>query len=189
MLDDLRRLLLKELLVADSSEKSTASLRERAENVREISGDFRLNAFIGRLTQYQSSDSDIEGLASLASNKPPRDWTDPDLNQAALELASFAQQFIRAESFARVKGRGDKRHAMAVVVALGGQPTPTSHEFSISDADKAAIEDLIYRVELTLKQADQKGKDIILAALAELSARFMNETVTPPTPRRRAAQS
>ena len=78
----------------------------------------------------------MEGLASLASNKPPRDWTDPDLNQVAFELASCAQQFIRAEAFARVKGRSDKRHAMAVVVAFGGQPTPSSHEFSISEADE-----------------------------------------------------
>jgi hypothetical protein len=141
------------------------------------------------MAQFQGTDADIEGLASLAANKPPRDWTDPDLNQAALELASFAQQFIRTEAFARVKGRGDKRHAMAVVVALGSQPTPTSHEFSVTEADRGAIEDLIYRVELTLREADQRQKHVILAALAELSARFMRETVEQPPKKRRAAQS
>ena len=189
MLDDLRKLLFKELQVLNSSPEAMASLRDRAENVREVSGDFRLNAFIGRLAQFKGTDADIEGLASLAANKPPRDWTDPDLNQAALELASFAQQFIRTEAFARVKGRGDKRHAMAVVVGMGNQPTPTSHEFFVSDADRGAIEDLIYRVELTLGQADQEQKHVILAALAEISARFMRETTGQPTNKRRAGQS
>jgi hypothetical protein len=189
MLNELRKLLLKELLVHDSSKESMGLLRARARNIQDISGDFRLNAFIGRLAQFQGTDSDIEGLASLASNKPPRDWTDPDLNQAALELANFAQQFIRTEAFARVKGRGDKRHAMAVVVAIAGQPTPRSHEFSITEQDRGAIEDLIYRVEFTLSQANQQGKHVILAALAELSARFMKDTADRPSKARRAVRS
>ena len=158
-----------------------AMLRKRAENVLQVSGDFRLNAFIGRLSQFHGTDSDIEGLASLAVNKPSRDWTDPDLNQATLELASFAQQFIRVEAFARVKGRGDKRHAMAVVVGMDGQPTPISHEFSVTDADQTAIQELIHRVEITLAQADQQQKNIIMAALAELSARYMRNTEEPPS--------
>ena len=188
MLDELRKLLLKELLVHDGSKEGMALLRDRARNVQDISGDFRLNAFIGRLAQFQGIDSDIEGLASLASNKPPRDWTDPDLNQAALELAGFAQQFIRTEAFARVKGRDDKRHAMAVVVAIGGQPTPRSHEFSVTEQDRSAIEDLIYRVELTLKQVSQQEKHVILAALAELSARFMKDAAERSSNARRAAR-
>lgn len=164
-----------------------ALLRKRAENVLQVSGDFRLNAFIGRLSQFQGAHSDIEGLASLAVNKPPQDWTDPDLNQVTLELASFAQQFILVEAFARVKGRGDKRHAMAVVVGMDGQPTPFSHEFSVTDSDYDAIQDLIHRVELTLAQADQQQKNIIMAALAELSARYMRNSEGPPTKRRKAA--
>jgi hypothetical protein len=84
MLDELRKLLLKELLVHNSSKESMELLRDRARNVQDVSGDFRLNAFIGRLAQFHGTDQDIEGLASLASNKPPRDWTDPDLNQAGL---------------------------------------------------------------------------------------------------------
>lgn len=189
LLDELRRLLLKELHVLDVSSPNLAVLRERAENVRDVSGDFRLNAFIGRIARFTGSDADVEGLASLAANKPPRDWTDPDVDQAALELASFAQQFIRAEAFARVKGRRDKRHAMAVVVALDGQPTPSSHEFSITESDRAAIDDLIFRVELTLKQADHRHRDIILAALAELSSRFMKDTLELSDTGRKVARS
>ena len=187
MLGEIRELLFKELQVIDAAETSMAMLRKRAENVLQVSGDFRLNAFIGRLSQFHGTDSDIEGLVSLAVNKPSRDWTDPDLSQTTLELASFAQQFIRVEAFARVKGRGDKRHAMAVVVGMDGQPTPISHEFSVTDADQNAIQELIYRVEITLAQADQQQKNIIMAALAELSARYMR-TEEPATKRRKVAR-
>jgi hypothetical protein len=132
-------------------------------------------------------DADIEGLASLAANKPAHDWTDPDLDQATLELAQFSQQFIRAEAFARVKGRGDKRHAMSVVVGMDGQPTPVSHEFSVTDEDYDAIQDLINRVEITLSQVNQQQKNVIMAALAELSAKYMRSIDEPATKRHKVA--
>jgi hypothetical protein len=77
---------------------------------------------------------------------------------------------------------------MAVVVAIGGQPTPRSHEFSVTEQDRSAIEDLIYRVELTLKQVSQQEKHVILAALAELSARFMKDAAERSSNARRAAR-
>jgi hypothetical protein len=187
MIDNLRKLLLKELQVVDESPQTLAVLRKRAENVLQVSGDFRLNAFVGRLSQFQGMDADIEGLASLAANKPAHDWTDPDLDQATLELAQFSQQFIRAEAFARVKGRGDKRHAMSVVVGMDGQPTPVSHEFSVTDEDYDAIQDLINRVEITLSQVNQQQKNVIMAALAELSAKYMRSIDEPATKRHKVA--
>jgi hypothetical protein len=86
----------------------------------------------------------------------------------------MAQHFIRAEAFARVKGRTEKRHAMAVIVGMNGRPGPVLEEFDVTDADRDAVEDLIARVELALHDADSKRKNIILAALAELSARYMH---------------
>jgi hypothetical protein len=125
------------------------------------------------LIHFEGTQADIEGIASLAANKPPRDWVDPDLDRAAVDIADMAQHFIRAEAFARVKGRSDKRHAMAVVVGMNGRPGPILEEFDVMDTDRTAIEDLIARVEQALEGADPKRKHIILAALAELSARYM----------------
>ena len=113
MLHRLRDLMLAELQVPNVSPQSLAELRDRAENIRQLAGDFRLDAFVGRLSQFDGSDESVEGIASLAANKPPRDWVDPDLDQAAIELADMAQKFLRAETYARVKGRPDKRQAMA----------------------------------------------------------------------------
>lgn len=85
----------------------------------------------------------------------------------------MAQKFIRSEAFARVKGRDDKRHAMAVVVGLGGRPSPIIEEFDVTDADRETVNNLVRLVEAALKTGPGGRKAITLAALAEVSARVM----------------
>ena len=175
MLHRLRDIMLSELRVPNVSPQSLAELRARAENIKQLAGDFRLDAFVGRLAQFDGSDETFEAIASLAANKPPRDWVDPDLDHAAVELADMAQKFLRAETYARVKGRPDKRHAMAVVIGMDGSPAPFLEEFSVADSDRAAVDDLIKRVAAALEEADTSSRSIILAALAELSARYIQQ--------------
>ena len=173
MLHRLRDAMLSELQVPNISPQSLAELQDRAENIRQLAGDFRLEAFVGRLSQFDGSDQSFEGIASLAANKPPRDWVDPDLDQAAIELADLAQKFLRAETYARVKGRQNKRHALAVVVGMGGRPTPVHDEFAITDMEREEVDALIKLVDAALKRSGEKPRNIILAALAELSAEYL----------------
>lgn len=169
----LRDTLFTELLVPNASPNALAELRSRAENIKQATGDFRLESLIGRLSQFTGTEEDIEGIASLTINKPARDWIDSDIDRATLELADLAQKFIHAETYARVKGRQDKRHAIAVIVGIGGQPTPIRKEFHITDSDKKAVSSVLHKLQMTLKQSGQKQDNIILAALAELSASYM----------------
>lgn len=173
MVHRLRDMLLAELQVPNLSRQSLLELRERADNVKELAGDFRLDAFVGRLAHFESNDESFEGIASLAANKPPRDWVDPDMDRASIELADMAQKFLRAETFTRIKGRPEKRQAMAVLVGVEGRPAPLLEEFDVIDSDREAIEELIERISKTLETADTKSRSIILAALAELSARYI----------------
>jgi hypothetical protein len=176
MLHRLRDLMLAELQVPNLSPPSIAELRERAANIRQIAGDFHVEAFIGRLSQFDGTDETFEGIASLAASKPPRDWADPDLDRAAIDIADMAQKFLRAETYARVKGRPEKRQAMAVMIGMNGRPAPVLEEFAVSDTDRAAIDSLIDRVAVALDESDTTRRSVILAALAELSARYMQET-------------
>ena len=89
----------------NASAPMLADLRSRAENISGVGGDHRLEAFIVRLIRFRGSDDDMESLASMATNKMPRNWVDADVDQAAVELADLAQRFIHIEAFARVKGR------------------------------------------------------------------------------------
>ena len=150
MLHRLRDIMLAELQVPNASPQSLAELRGRAENVRQVAGDFKLEAFIGRLSQFNNSDACFEDIASLAASKPPRNWIDPNLDQTTVELADMAQKFLRAETYARVKGRPDKRHAMAVVVGMDGRPTPVHGEFAITDLERVEVDSLITKVDAAL---------------------------------------
>ena len=174
MLHRIRETLLAELQVPNASPSMLAELRARAANIRELGGDHRQEAFIVRLARFRGGVEDLEGLAGMAVNKPPRDWVDPDIDRATVEIAAMAQRFIRTEAFARVKGRDDKRHALAVVVGIGGQPKLVHDEFEITDRDQSAVKALVDSVDGALRDNGQGRRDIILAALAELGARYLD---------------
>ncbi|MXY70166.1 MAG: ATP-binding protein [Acidobacteriia bacterium] len=173
MLHRLRDLMLAELQAPGMSPEGLAELRDRAENIRTLAGDFRLDAFAGRLREFDGSDEGFEAIASLVANIPPRNWVDPDLDRAAVELAAMSQAFLRAETYARVKGRPEKRQAMAVVVGLEGRPAPLLEEFDVAESERGAVDDLITSLASALDGSNVRRPALILAALAELSTRFM----------------
>lgn len=167
--------LLSELHVPNSSPHSLAELRDRAENIRDVSGDFRLNAFVNRLADFHGRVADIEGLASLATNKPPRDWNDADLDRAAVELTAFAQQFNKTETVARIKGRPDKRHAMAVMIGLRGRPTPLVAEFDVTDRELVHAEAIAAELAEVLERNTKLRPEVRMAAIACLSAHLYGD--------------
>ena len=140
MLHRLRDIMLAELRVPNTSPSSMAELRTRAKNIQQISGDFRLEAFVGRLSVFDGDDTTFEGVASLAANKPPHTWVDPDLDRATIEVADLSRRFVRAETFAQVQGREQKRHMMTVIIGSGGQSEPFLKEFDIADTDRVSVD-------------------------------------------------
>lgn len=159
----------------DSPASEAAELRERAARVRGLTGDFRLEAFIGRLCTYDATPSDIEGIASLAASKPPRDWSDNDVDRAHLAVAELAQQFNRAEAFARVKGRADGRHAVAFVVGLDRSPALQSREFEITERDRRRVFELARALQGVLASVDS-SPEIRLAALAQVGSTMLESS-------------
>ena len=179
MLHRLRDMMLDELQVPNLSRQSLSELRERAVNIKDLTGDFRLDAFAGRLSEYDGNDAAFEGVASLVADKPPHDWVDRDVDRAAIEIADMSQKFLRAEVFTRIKGRPEKRRAMAVVVGIEGKPVPILEEFDIADSERVAVSHLVDRISPMLETVDKNSRKIILAALAELSADYMQDDIEP----------
>lgn len=179
MLHRLRETLLAELQVPNASPPLLAELRARADNIHRISGDHRLEAFVVRLAQFRGTDGDMESVASMAINKPARDWVDADIDRVTIELADMSQQFVRAEVFAHVKGRRNKRHAMAVVVGMGGRAKPVHDEFNVTDRERGQVDSLIEQLDNALKDSGEARRNVILAALAELSAKHLKAAATP----------
>lgn len=174
MLQRMLGTLLTELHVPSDSPQALADLRARAENIKQMSGDFRLDAFSNRIATLDGSTQSIEGVGSLAANKPPRTWVDADLNAAFIEIAELSQKFIRTETFARVQGRKDKRHSMAVIISRDGSPQPIEADFQITDSDREQVDALLGQLKESLHQNSSTKKAIILAALAELSGEYMS---------------
>jgi len=176
-LNRLREIMLAELQVPNLSPQALTELRERATNIKQLSGDFRLEAFVVRLADFSGTNDDMEGIASLVTSKPPKMWVDNDVDRAKVEITALSQKFIRTEIFARVKGREDKRQSLAVVVGIDGRPTPVHTDFDVLDSDHAQIKALVNKIEKAIAEEDRGRRNIVLAALAELSARFIEADI------------
>jgi hypothetical protein len=163
MLDDIHALMMTEL---KASEGGLAAIRERAKRIIGLTGNYRLDAFATRLSSYDGELDALEGLASLAANKPPRDWVDRDVDAARVELAALAQQFLRGEAFAHVGGRGLERFAIALYMSDPSRSTLVTPEVSLDSAALRRARSLAVTLQATL--GDDVPRDIAIAAAAEL---------------------
>lgn len=174
MLRDLARTLFKELRYRHDEDPEFQLLHQRCDTVRGLSGNFRLDALATRLGVFSGELVDIEGVASLAANKPARDWVDRDIDAAKIELAALAQQFLRAEGFAHLKGREDRRTSVAIYISDPSYPAPASPLVELSGADRdradelaAAIKQLVGKYSVT--------PEIAIGAIARLGLSLADE--------------
>ena len=172
-LNRLKTLMFDELQVPNESQQAIADLNARAVNVKDLSGVLTIESFIMRLASFAGAFEDMEGIASLATGKPTKQWIDLDFDRATVAIAEFSQQFNKSEAYARVKGRVDKRHSVAVVVGLSGKPVPYMEEFDISDHETQRVKDITDLVNELLTKKAEPNSQIILAALAEISAEYI----------------
>jgi hypothetical protein len=167
MLRDLEDALKRELRIKGDGELPLERLRRRATNVQGLTGNFRLDALATRLSSYMGRIEEVEGLASLAANRPPRDWVDRDVDAARVELAALAQQFLKAEGFGHLKNRADGRVGMAVYISDPAYPEPQAHEIDLSAGDRVIADALADRL-LGLMRAEGTTREIAIAAIAHL---------------------
>lgn len=168
MLDRVRYYLLDAL---DHSGRTISELRQRASTVKGITGDLRLDAFASRLELANDSTALIEGLISLAVNKPSAQWVDRDIDAAMGALAGWAVDFRRAEAMAPLRNRPSTRRLLGVVFgASHGQDK--SGYVDIAETDTPAVDRL-----LKAFLADTVGErpEVILAALAEIGAMTLSK--------------
>jgi hypothetical protein len=167
MLAELHSGLLRELRVEPGDEKSMGRLRRRAEAILTLTGNFRLDALATRLINSAGREEDIEGLVSLAANRPTRDWVDRDVSAARVELAALAQQFLKAELLARVDGQEAGRTAMGVYISDPSFPEPHTEEIELSAEDRRAALALASQLEKILER-EGVSHVVAMAAIANL---------------------
>lgn len=180
--DDLLRGIEDSMLTElDASREDFANLRARAASLEGISGDLRQDAFCARLAKHDGGRESMEGILSLAANKPPRDWNDRDIDAARLEIAQAALRFRRDEAFVSVKGRKPKTEALAVVFGAGPETRTMARSFAIPDRHAPKVDEMVDKLILDLK-AHGLGMDLMLAALAKTGMRLTEEDTESRSP-------
>lgn len=162
--------MLERLRVAAARELSVdpatfGGIEARARTATGVSAELRLDAFAMRLAAFETSDGDIEGLASLLVHKPARNWSDRDFEQALFELAKLSRRFKEAEAFARVKGRAPTVQAVSVMVGLASLEQPVHRSFEVTNAELKEAQKIS---EALLRVIEDQAVDsnVQLAALA-----------------------
>lgn len=162
----------KMLEALDATLDDLESLQNRAKSVAGVAGNFRLDAFATRLSSYDGSRESLEGLLSLAGDKPPRDWVDRHIDAAVLELSLLARRFREAEAFVSVQGREAHSEAIAVVIGAGADTKTISHTFAISERHWATVDgkaaDLV-----SMLRSQGLGTDVLLAILAKTGMKLV----------------
>jgi hypothetical protein len=171
MLGSLRSLLLDELRVRDGSGIET--VRARAKRVMGVTGNYRLDAFAARLFTFDDSREAIEGIASLAANRPPRDWVDRDVDAARVELAALAREFLRAEGLAHVQGRGSGRFSVALYLSDPAREGLLMPEVSVDADDLARARQIASSLRATM--GEKLSPEVAFAAAVELAAGLAEE--------------
>ena len=166
MLRDLEKALLSELRA--SGQETSSKLQERAKRVMGITGNFRLDAFATRLTSYDGSLDVLEGLASLAANKPPRDWVDRDVDAARMELAALSREFLRTEGLAHVNGRAQSRFTIALYMSDPDNAGVIAPEVEVDFEQLLQARELASSLRDSI--ADGVERDVAIAAAASLTS-------------------
>ncbi|NCG53482.1 ATP-binding protein [Serratia fonticola] len=154
------------LKALDADENNLTVLQRRSETLSGITGELRQDAFSARLTKYDGSNTAIEGILSLAANKPPRDWNDRDIDSALMEIAHFALRFRQSEALVAIQGRKPTSEAFAVVIGAGAEMHTFSHEFSVPEQYNQQIDSLTNELINTLS-AKGLSSEIMMAALGK----------------------
>jgi hypothetical protein len=145
--------------------------------VAQATGDLRQDAFAAYLLRHDGSRASIEAILSLAANKPPRDWSDRDIDAALLEVAKFSLRFRQAEALMAVRGRKPTSDAFAVVIGAGASAQTFSRQFDLSERHRVTVENLADEIAAGLVAKGLKT-ELLLAALARAGLRLATDEET-----------
>ncbi|MBN4168146.1 ATP-binding protein [Pseudomonas fulva] len=156
----------------DAQPGDDPDLRRRAEFVSLTGGDLRVRGFATRLLKRDGTQEGIEGVLSLVLTKPPRDWTDLDIETAFISIAELALDFRKAEALGSVAGRTAGRELYSLVIGANGHTQVITREFEVNSRDNDAVHGTANRVMQILKDSGLQT-DLLLAALAKASQKIV----------------
>lgn len=160
------------LFMALDHKGSVIELNKRAENIKGISGDFGIDAFVARLTVFKDDIESLEGLLSTAITKNPKDWIDRDQEAAINALGGICSAFRNIESLNILRGKNSTRKAFAFVYT-DPQNAIISKNFDISENKLPELKKISTIILNDLKKQGL-SQDEILATFAQACSETVN---------------
>ena len=106
---------LLELGIPSISESSLQELNERAKEIKGLSGDNKLESFIGQLSMVNQDNSTFEELAWRILSKPTKLWIDQDIDRLFVETINLCRDFKNIETMSSLKNRKEASYAFALL--------------------------------------------------------------------------
>jgi hypothetical protein len=157
-------------LALDQKNRDVIDLNRRAAGIKGRTGNFLLDAFATRLETFDGSTDSVEKVVSLATNKPPAQWVDRDIDLALSQVGSWALEFRKEEAMAPLHGRPATRRVMGVVFGAD-QGRDVTGSIDISEQDVPVVAELAKQMLVTM---GEHNEDLVLAALAEAGALLLS---------------
>lgn len=195
LMDDIKTNVFNAIGIDSRSKDSLELLKKRCSVVVGTSGDFRLDAFARRLGMADSGNKWVEGLASLATNKPPRDWTDADIDKANIELFELAKRFHRIELYAQAKRKQPGALSLAMFIEDGASVAEYTKSVYLNGSSHKYNEKIVKKVRNFIEETCE-DTNVRAVVIAELLKDLMDlqappeaeaEVVEPKQPRGRYA--
>jgi hypothetical protein len=167
LMDDIKTNVFNAIGINSRSEDSLELLKKRCAVVIGTSGDFRLDAFARRLNMADSSNKWVEGIASLATNKPPRDWTDADIDKANIELFELAKRFRRIELYAQAKRKQPGALSLAMFIENGASVAEYTKSVYLNGSSHKYNEKIVKKVRDFIEETcdDSNVRAVVIAEL------------------------
>lgn len=157
-------------------------LRQRALNIKELGKGSRQEQFITKLANYNEGLSGIEGIVTLCSEHPRKDWKDQDISITQALIPELAMEFRKTESFAGLHGRDAKRSLFCVTTS-----TPEMDDIrEVIELSEQALKNVIVFAQNIKSQLAQLPYEQVLGVLAQLAALLKPPTLEPQLPKESA---
>ena len=160
--------ILTELGVVGESSSSFEELRLRAEKLRGIAGQFRLDSFTLQLSKIEEKYADFERLAGAILGKTSKAWIDLDFDRLLVETVIICREFRNLETMTGLKGIDPTSYSFALVDH--NHTNSISNSPTIFEVTQTELEDASKLVKsLKKKHANKSEQRKLLAAFALLS--------------------
>jgi hypothetical protein len=171
MIQSVGILITSELDIPLATPAYLGKLKKRAQNIKNVSGNFKVDAFAARISTFNSTYNDIAGIISLANNKPQKEWIDLDIENAKKEILFLCNEFKKAELYTKIKNRPASRQAIAFMYGIGAKTETISSEFDILIDKKDSVEKMVGQIKKLFD--NEKDRNLVLTALAETSIDYL----------------